>query len=306
MNTRDYLWSLPERLVRSIVGLGAGVTREVGDVVLPAGVRDTQLYRNLVATTLRFLIEQVGSVEGAYADDRAALPENFLVRRTAGNAIELLGIVAFRASPVWALAALADVSGAGRRLIPEIAAALKAEGLIDGDADVTTVDQLLEGLEGTSGRLAETVNTPPLDVQSLRAEWNAIKREAQSLLPSSLPSVASVERVWAQLKEESSRQGRSVFETSSMMAVSTARELPDGVRWLSSSAFVGARRTGQVVGAALLDYYSTTLDEIRGIGFGTYAARQMQPYLKAAAGHFSPARRTTTERLLDRVRRRER
>ena len=290
--------------MRSIVGLGAGVTREVGDVVLPSGVRDTQLYRSLVDTTLRFLIEQVGSVEGAYAVDDESLPENFLVRRTAGNAIELLGIVAFRASPVWVLAALADVSGAGRRLIPEIAAALKAEGLID-NADVTTVDQLLEGLEGTSGRLAETVNTPPLDVKGLREEWGAIRQEAQSLLPSSLPSAASLERVWGQLKEESERQGRSVFETSSMMAVATARGLPDGVRWLSSSAIVSARRTGQVVGGALLEYYATTLDEIRNIGFGTYAARQMRPYLKAAAGHFSPSRRTMTERLLDRVRRRK-
>jgi hypothetical protein len=292
--------------VRSIVGLGAGVTREVGDVVLPSGVRDTQLYRSLVETTLRFLIEQVGSVEGAYTGDEKSLPDNFLVRRTAGNAIELLGIVAFRASPVWVLAALADLSGAGRRLIPEIAAALKAEGLIDGDADVTTVDQLLEGLEATSGRLAETVNTPPLDVKALREEWNAIKQQAQSLLPSSLPSVAGVERVWGQLKEESARQGRSVFETSSMMAISTVRGLPDGVRWLSSSAFVSARRSGQVVGAALLDDYTTTLDEIRSIGFATYAARQMQPYLKAAAGHFSPSRRTMTERLIDRLRRRRR
>ena len=298
--------SLPERIVRSIVGLGAGVTREVGDVVLPAGVRDTQLYRSLVDTTLRFLIEQVGSVEGAYAGDDESLPDNFLVRRTAGNAIELLGIVAFRASPVWALAALADVSGAGRRLIPEIAAALKAEGLIDSDADVTTVDQLLEGLEGTSGRLAETVNTPPLDVKGLRDEWDAIKREAQSLLPSSLPSVASLERVWGQLKEESQRQGRSVFETSSMMAVSTARGLPEGVRWLSSSAIVSARRTGQVVGAALLDYYTTTLNDIRSIGFATYAGRQMRPYLRAAASQFSPSRRTLTDRLIDRLRRRGR
>ena len=58
MSTRDYLLSLPERLGRSLVGLCAGITREVGDVIVPASVRETQLYRNLVDTTLRFLIEQ--------------------------------------------------------------------------------------------------------------------------------------------------------------------------------------------------------------------------------------------------------
>src|SRR6188508_1310098 len=89
---RDYLLSLPERLVRSIVGLGAGLTREVGDVVVPAGVRDTQLYQNLVDTTLRFLIEQVGSVDGAYKAASEPLPDDFLIRRTAGNALEVLGL----------------------------------------------------------------------------------------------------------------------------------------------------------------------------------------------------------------------
>ena len=299
MRTRDYLLSLPERFGRLLVGLCAGITREVGDVVVPARLRQTHLYRNLVDTTLRFLIEGVGNVEHAYAASDEPLPHDFLVRRTAGNALELLGIVAFRASPVWVLAALADVSGAGRRLIPEIANSLRAEGLIDDDFEFASVDQLLEGLERTSAHLAQTVNTPPLDINGLRQEWEAIRREARSLKPSSMPSLASLDRVWGELKAESERQGRSVFETSSTMALGAARGLPGGVRWLSASAIVSARRTGQVLGAALLDYYSTTLTEIRTIGFGTYAAGQLRPYLRAAARQFSPSRRTLTERVIE-------
>jgi hypothetical protein len=135
---RDYLLSLPERLVRSTLGLGAGVAREVGEIALPDGIRQSQLYQNLVDTTLRFLIEDVGGAEGVYAAGET-LPENFLVRRTAGNAVEVLGLVAFRASPVWILAALADLCGMGRHLIPEIAGALKAEGLLDKETQFTTV-----------------------------------------------------------------------------------------------------------------------------------------------------------------------
>ena len=122
MTTKDYLLSLPERLLRSVLGLGAGVAREFGEVALPDAIRHSQLYQNLVDATLRYLIEQVGGVEGVYRAE-SNLPDDFLARRTAGNAIELLGIVAFRASPVWILAALADVCGLGRRLIPEIAEA---------------------------------------------------------------------------------------------------------------------------------------------------------------------------------------
>src|SRR5215207_775478 len=95
MPSRAYLLSLPERVIRSALGLSAGVLREVGEVVLPRGVRQSQLYQSLVDTTLRFVIEQVGGAKGIYPSEEPA-PENFLARRGAGNAIEMLGIVAFR------------------------------------------------------------------------------------------------------------------------------------------------------------------------------------------------------------------
>ena len=66
MTVKTYLLSFPERVVRSALGLGAGVAREVGEVALPDGVRHSQLYQNLVDATLRYLIEQVGGVEGVY------------------------------------------------------------------------------------------------------------------------------------------------------------------------------------------------------------------------------------------------
>jgi hypothetical protein len=301
MTVKAYLISFPERLVRSVLGLGAGVAREVGEVALPAGIRHSQLYQNLVDATLRFLIEQVGGVEGVYSADDAALPDNFLARRTAGNAIEVLGIVAFRASPVWILAALSDVCGAGRHLIPEIAEALKAQGLLDKDTQFATVDQMLDGLERTSSRLAATINTPPLDVAGLRKEWQAIREDARALPPAGLPSREAIGRVWGQLKEESARQNRSIFETSSVMAVSAARALPGGVRWLSASARAGAARTGQVFAAALLDHYAQTLNELREVGYLTYAGRQFRPYVRAAVDQFSPKRRTLTQQLLDKL-----
>jgi hypothetical protein len=298
---KGYLFSVPERLVRAALGLGAGTAREVGEVVLPAGVRHSQLYQNLVDATLRFLIENVGGAEGVYrtAD---ALPEDFLVRRTAGNAVEALGIVAFRASPVWVLAALADLCGMGRQLIPEIADALKAQGLLEPDAEFSSVDQMLDGLQRTSSRLAATINTPPLDIAGLRTEWEAIRNEARSRQPASLPSAETVGCVWSDLKAESARQERSVFETSSTMAVAAVRALPDGVRWLSASARVGATRTGQIMAAALLDHYRQMLDEMRDVGYVTYAGRQFRPYLRAAAGQFSPSRRTLTQSVIEKLR----
>ena len=294
MTVKGYLLSFPERVARSVLGLGAGVAREVGEVAIPEGIRRGQLYQNLVDTTLRYLIERVGGAEGVY-DTEDPLPEHFLARRTAGNAVEVLGFVAFRASPVWVLAALADLSGMGRHLIPEIADALKEQGLLEKDAEFTSMDQMLDGLERTSSRLASTMNTPPLDVAELRQEWKAIREEARGLKP--LPSRDRIRHLWTLLKTESERQGRSVFETSSLMAVSAARKLPGGVRWLGASTRVGGARTGQVLATALLDHYKQTLSELGQVGYLAYARRQLRPYVHAAARQFSPRRRTLTQRI---------
>lgn len=285
---KTYLLSLPERIVRSVLGLGAGVAREVGEVALPKSVRRSRLYQNLVDATLRFLIEQVGGAEGVYLDE-GRVPDDFLSRRTAGNVIEALGIVAFRASPVWVLAALADVCGIGRHVIPEIAESLKAQGLLEKTADAGqfgTVDQLLDGLERTSARLAAAINTPPLDVAGLREEWRAIREEARRLPQASLPTREAIGRVWDGLKAESARQGRSVFEASSVLAVSAVR--------------AGVVRSGQIFAHALLDHYRETLGEIREVGYLAFAGRQLRPYVHAAAGQFSPSRKTLTERVIER------
>lgn len=301
MPSRAYLLSLPERVIRAALGLSAGLLREVGEVALPRGVRRTQLYKNLVDVTLRFVIERVGGAEGVYPAEEPQ-PDDFLVRRGAGNAIELLGIIAFRVSPVWVLAALADLSGLGRRLIPEIAEALKEEGLLEQDAKFESVDQLLDGLEKTSSRLAQTFNTPPLDVAGLRAEWAAIRSQARRMKRADLPAPEAIDSQWKALEQVSRREGRTVFETSSVMALSVVRALPGRARWVSASARVGAARTGKLLSAAILDDYSRTLKELREVGYLTYAKRQLSPYLRACVDQFSQQRRTLTQRLLERVR----
>jgi hypothetical protein len=301
MPSRAYLLSLPERVIRSALGFSAGLLREIGEVVVPRTVRRGQLYKSLVDTTLRYVIEQVGSAKGVYPSEDPQTPD-FLARRGMGHAIELLGIAAFRISPVWVFAALADLSGLGRRLIPEIAEALKEEGLLEKEAQFDTVDQLLDGLEKTSSRLAHTINAPPLDVARLRKEWTEIRSQARELKPVDLPSVKDISGQWEAVKHEAARQGRSTFATSSLMAISAVRALPDRARWLSSSTRVGATRTGKLFYATILEDYSHTLGDLREVGYVTYARRQLSPYLRACVDQFSRHQRSMTERIIEKIR----
>jgi hypothetical protein len=295
-----YAASLPERVVRSASALAAGTVREVAAVALPIGFRRGRLYRSLVDVTLQFLIEDVGGVPGKSPSEEK-LGEDFLLRRSVGNGVELMGVIAFRASPVWVLAALADVAGFGRQLIPEIAESLKKEGLLAQDGSFATMEQLLGGLERSSGQLAENVNTPPLDVAGLRTEWRKFVDEARQLPAPQLPAASEVTRVWQDLRATAEREQRSVFAVSSLLAVAAVGELPERARVLSKAAAIVLRHGGAAVSNALLDHYRQSLLEMRNAGYLRYGVRQLTPYTHAAIGAFAPARSTLTERLLDKL-----
>ncbi|HTW67129.1 MAG TPA: hypothetical protein VME17_21065 [Bryobacteraceae bacterium] len=291
----QYVVSLPERAVRSLAALAGGLIREIGDVSLPAEVRRTKSYQMMVEIALRFMIEQVGEVKGVYPTG-GQLASNFLLRRTAGHGIELAGLLAFRASPVWIMAALADVSGAGRFIVQEIAEAMQQEGLLARDARFENVDQLLEGLELTAGQVADLCNAPPLDVASLRREWAAFRTAAAKIPPRNLPTAGFLREHWESLKAEAAAQNRGVFEVSSIMAVSTLVRVPVTLLKLARAANRAAWQSGQILGSSVLLHYSQLLGEIHERGYAAYWAEGFRPYLRAAAGQFSPVHRSLTAR----------
>ena len=289
-------------MVRSLSALAGGVLREAGEVTIPVRLRRTRLYRAMVGNTLQFLIEQVGQVEGTYPAQEG-LPADYMIRHAAGNVLDFAGIVTFSASPVWVLAALADISGAGRELIGDIAQALQEEELLERGKTFATVDQLLDGLEGTAGKLADTVRVPPLDVAALRREWADLREAAATIPRPGLPAISVIEKQWRLFREEAANQSRSVFELSSLAALSAVRQLPGSVRWLSRAARVTAQRTGGAVFEALLSHYWLTLQQIHETGYWRFWMREFQPYLAGALQQFSPERMSITERLLSRRKR---
>lgn len=293
-----YLLSVPERLVRSATALAAGMAREIGNFALPRALRRTLLYRLMVENTLQFLILEVGQVEGVYRDSEP-LAERFAIRRAASHGIEVAGILAFHASPVWVLAALADLSGVGRSLIPEIAKALRAEGLLEQNDDpFENVDQLLDGLEKSAGHLAWAVNSPPLNITEIRGEWRKLKTE----LPSAgvLPGVETLERSWASLVNTSRQEKITVFRLSSLLAISTIRRLPGNVLWLSRASGTAGRRTGELLVETILDHYVEALGEIHRTGYLAFWIREFAPYVRATARQFSREHLSLTERILRR------
>ena len=290
-----YLASLPERVFRSAAVLAAGLLRELGNVTLPAAVRRTSLYRAMVELTLRFLIEEVGQVEGCYPE-ATALARDFLARKAVGQGLDWVCLIAFRASPIWVTAGLADLSGTGRHLIREIAETLKREGLLTGDANLETVDQLLDGLERSADQLTSALNTPPLRVAELRAEWDLLRANVNKL--PGLPSASVLQEFWDRMRQEAAGQNRPVLQLATLMSVAAISRVPENLIWLGKASRWGARRTGELFTQAMLDHYSATLREMRAEGVAAWWAREFKPYLRGAAEQFSPHRVSLTQRVL--------
>ena len=134
-----FLLSLPERLVRTLSAVVGGAAHETAELVLPRLVRRSRLYEATAKNLLRILTELAGGVAPRYeiAEEVEPDPRRLLLRKTAGNAVELGSILAFGFSPLWLLAGAADVTHGSRTYLDALTRELIREGVLRADADVS-------------------------------------------------------------------------------------------------------------------------------------------------------------------------
>jgi hypothetical protein len=274
--SRSYLASLPERTARAGAALTGGLVYEASEVALPLAVRRSRLYQAIVGRMLRITIELLGGVEGVFPSQEMPVRE-LLVRKTAGNAVELSSFLAVGWSPLWLLAGASDLVGGTKVYLRTLVRELRDAGVLAPDADVASFEELLTTLEGTSGVLADTVDVPPLNVSGLRTSWQELQRRVADL-----PDAAGLEKIFADLRLAARQEDRSVLEISSMVAL-------------------GAVRSGVRLGSVhIFDYYRRALRTIVEEGLLSFLRRTSTPYLTRAGSHFDPRSSTHSERLLRR------
>jgi hypothetical protein len=274
--SRSYLASLPERTTRAGAALTGGLVYEASEVVLPVAIRRSKLYQVIVGRLLRITVELVGGVRGVYPAQEMPVRE-LLVRKTAGNVVELSSFLAVGWSPVWLLAGASDLVGGTKVYLQALVTELRDAGVLAPEVDVTSFEELLSVLEGTSGVLADTVDVPPLNITSVRTSWQELRRQATDL-----PDAADLERIYAELQLAARQEDRSILEISSMVAL-------------------GAVRAGVRLGNVhIFDYYRGALRTIVEEDLRSFVRRTSTPYLTRAGSHFDPRSSTYSERLLRR------
>ena len=277
--TGTFLVSLPERVLRSLVAVVGGALHETAEVVLPRFARRSRLYEATAKNLLRVAIELVGDVDREAPPGEPAVGE-LAKRKTAGNVVELGSIAAFGFSPLWLLAAAADVSRGSRVYLQALVGELKQAGLLSEQAELGSVEDLLGAFEGATGTTARLVDLPPLELADLRASLAELRSNA-----SDLPSPQELASLYRGLERTAAREQRSVLEVSSGI----------GLAFLLSARTVGRDH--------LVVPYGEDWRPLREEGFGAYSRRISRPYRDAVAAHFDQARASWTERALERLRR---
>ncbi len=276
LESAGFFLSLPERMIRALaVGLG-GTIYEATEVLLPGWLRRSRFYQGLIVGMLRIAIELVGGVRGVLPSDDMDVQE-FTMRKAAGTGIEMAGFLMIGWSPVWLFAIVADLSGGTRAYLKELVSEFKSDGMLPEEADITSIEQLLDALEGSSGMMAVALDVPPLNVDDMRSSWQEMREHA-----SDLPDANSLASLYHDLQETAEQQDHSVEYMSSLIAT-------------------GALRAGVNLGQThIFDYYQEALDTINTEGLPLYTLRVTKPYFTAAKNHFDPERITFTERLFGR------
>jgi hypothetical protein len=281
----SFLLSVPERVVRSLAALLGGVVHETFALALPRIVRSSRLYEATAKNLLRVTIELVGGVDARIptASEFEPDPGRLAVRKGVGNAVELGSIAAFGFSPLWILAAAADVTHGSRIYLDAYVAELVRAGALPAGSSPGSASDLLSALERVSGTTARLVDIPPLELRALRRSLADIRLDAASL-----PSADELARVYAGLLEAARRERASILVVS----------VGIGLAFFNSARHVGRQH--------LLDPYREDLRPVADEGLAAYARRVSRPYAEAVARHFDADQPSLTERGLDRLQRGER
>jgi len=277
----EYAASVPERILRAVAAALGGTLHETAELVLPRLVRRSRLYEATAKNLLRITVELVGGVErdtGASVGEVEQSPKRLAVRKTGGNVVELGSILAFGFSPLWLLAAAADVTRGTRVYLDALVAELKSAGVLSRDAELASIDDLLGALEGASGTTARLIDIPPLEVEGLRQSLADLRADARGL-----PTPPELAAAYRGLAAEADRERSSLLEVSLGM----------GLAFFNSARKVGRQH--------VLDPYGEDLRPLRDEGFAAYARRVGGPYAQAVARHFDPQSLTLTERGLGRL-----
>ena len=287
-----YTVTLPERVLRSTVGVTAGAAKETAQFLIPQAFQSSKTYEVVVKNSLRFLCEDVAGVEKN--PDDVVLGKDFIARKAVGNFIDLAGWATLAASPVWIMAIVSDVAYGSKTYVKELAEELRKKGLIDEDSTIHNVDDLLASVKDVTGQTASLVDTPPLSLADLKETLASTRDSLKSIDVRKILPEAEIKRYWQEMRDISARENVSFVGVSGALTMHTMGKLGTVTR----GAFTGVQLAGGMFNQHVIGHYKQAMIDMRERGFYQTLSESSEPYVEAVWNNFKVDRTTWTEELL--------
>ncbi len=284
--------SLPERAVRSTIGLAAGAARETAALLVPQSFQSSKTYEIVVANSLKFLAQDVGGAEAE--PDEEATSDDYMARKAVGNFVDLAGLATLHLSPLWMLAIVSDVAYGTKSYVAELADELKEQGLIDETSTINHVDDVLEAIRNTTGSAASAFDTPPLSIDQLKQTLDETREALNSAEYTSVLPEAELDQYWREMKQIATQENVSLLGVSGAMTMNTLGKL----KTVSHGTLLGVQVAGGLFHRHVISHYVDSLAAIHERGFYQTLSESSQPYVAAVWNNFSTDRDTWTEQVV--------
>lgn len=287
-----YALTLPERVLRSTVGVTAGAAKEAAEFLIPSAFQNSKTYEVVVRNSLRFLTEDIGGV--ARQDGAEDLGKDFAARKAVGNFVDLAGWATLAFSPVWMMAVVSDVAYGSKSYVRELADELKSKGLIDENSTINNIDDVLNAVQDASGKAASLVDTPPLSVEQLRDSLNQTRAAVASADYRGVLPEAELKAYWQEMRDIARREDVSLIGVSGALTMHTLGKVGN----VSRGTLAGVQVAGGIFNKVVIGHYVESLKTVRERGFYQTVRESSRPYIEAVWSNFAAEKKTWTEELV--------
>ena len=294
-----YSLTLPERAVRSTIGLAAGAARESAAFLVPQSFQSAKTYELVVDNALGFLCEQIGGVKSnspaeTTADGEQSNADEYIARKAVGNFVDLAGLATLHVSPVWFMAIFSDLAYGSKTYVRELAQALEQKGLISDSSTIHHVDDILQAVQDASGQAATLFDTPPLSVDELRTTLDNTRTALASADYKRILPEAELNEFWSDMQQVAKQENQSILGVSGAVTM----QMLDRVSTVSRGTLTGVQVVGGLFSRHVVGHYTGSLRDLREKGFYETLQEVSGPYSQAIWLNFQPQNATLTEELI--------
>lgn len=290
---KRYLISLPERSLRFITSVTTSMTSLLTKTLLPKPIQKSTLYQMTFGLLQNYLIEHVAEIPLENIEESSS--KDYIYRKTAGSAIEGIGLLTFHYSPVWLLAMISDIAGGSQIYLRYLIKSLREEGIINTNQEFTSIDSLLSHVQNISENSAKFIDQPPIKKEEFMAIFTQLKNIYEDNPKFLMHFFHKLEEIYEELQVLSDTSQVSFEKLTGGITMDLMKTL--GEKTLNFSK-ISTKTTMEIFNVYFIQSYEETLEDIKNIGVYKYFTNHMNPFVHQLKHHFKKEKVTTTEKII--------